>query len=241
LLEERLSLMRGIVKAKDFAVKAKEEGKTEKGGLRSVLWRLRLGDTWTVPVVELTRGEPKGTVIVLNDAGRKAGEKAVEAALKAGRRVLAVDPFYFGESKLASHEVLFALLLAATGDRPLGLQASQVAAVARWAKDRHGVAPEVRAVGPRTSLIALVATGLEPAVGAVTLQGTWGSLKEVLETNRGVNQMPEVFCFGLLERFDVLQLAALAGPRRVELAEPSERARKELAPLAAWRELLSRR
>jgi hypothetical protein len=29
--------------------------------------------------------------------------------------------------------------------------------------------------------------------------------------------VPEAFCFGLLERFDIKQLAALVAPRRVEM------------------------
>jgi len=43
-----------------------------------------------------------------------------------------------------------------------------------------------------------------------------------------------MFCFGLLRQFDICQIAALVAPRRVEFSQPSERARKELASLAAW-------
>jgi hypothetical protein len=40
-----------------------------------------------------------------------------------------------------------------------------------------------------------------------------------------------MFCFGLLEDFDVKQLIALYAPRPVAVVQPSERARKELADL----------
>ena len=43
------------------------------------------------------------------------------------------------------------------------------------------------------------------------------SLKQVIEKNLTVEQAPELFCFGLLERFDMPQLLALAAPRPVHL------------------------
>ena len=58
-------------------------------------------------------------------------------------------------------------------------------------------------------------------------------MKEIIEQNRAVNEAPELFCFGLLEQFDMAQLAALAVPTKVTWMQPSERAVKELAPLKA--------
>ena len=116
-------------------------GGTEKDGLKATFWKLRLGEKWTVPVVELTRGEPKTTAILVNDAGRRADPVNVERLLKAGHRVLAVDLFYFGEAKVMAKDFLFALLLAAVGDRPLGLQASELTAVARWSLTEHKNGP----------------------------------------------------------------------------------------------------
>lgn len=209
--------LRSIVHARDFAVKVTRIGDTEKDGLKAVFWKLRLGDAWTVPVVELTRGEPKGTTILLNDAGRRADPVNAERLLKAGQRVLAVDLFYFGESKVTQKDFLFALLLACVGDRPLGVQASELAAVAHWSRGEHKNSPlSVVAVGPRLSMVSLIAVGLdEKAIDRLELHGALGSLKEILEQNRSVDQMPEMFCFGLLEAFDVKQLMALVAPRPV--------------------------
>ncbi len=232
----RRAKLREVVKAKDYEVKAEKAGGTDGGDVKATFWKLRMSDAWTVPVVELVRGEPKTTALLLNDAGRKVDAVNAGRLLDAGHRVLAVDPFYFGESKFPQRDYLFALFVAAVGDRPLGLQASQVAAVARWSAAEHKGGPvTVVAVGPRTSVIALTAAGLEEkAVGGVELHGALGSLKEIIEQNRSVEQMPELFCFGLLEAFDVKQLAALAAPRPVRLVQPGERARKELAGLKAW-------
>jgi hypothetical protein len=232
--------LRSMVHAHEFNVKASRIGESEKNGLKAAFWKLRLGEAWSVPVVELTRGEPKGTTILLNDAGRRADPVNVERLLKAGQRVLAVDLFYFGEARIPEKDFLFALLLSSMGDRPLGVQASQLAAVARWSlsEDKNG-SLSVVAVGPRMSLVSLVAAGLEEkAIGRLELQGALGSLKEILEQSRSVDQMPEMFCFGLLEAFDVKQLAALVAPRPVTLPDASKRAKAELSEMKGWYTLL---
>ncbi|HTU19692.1 MAG TPA: hypothetical protein VMG10_16645 [Gemmataceae bacterium] len=236
--------LRAIVHAENFAVQATRTGSTEKDGLKATFWKLRLGETWTLPVVELTRGQPRGTAILVNDAGRRADPVSAERLMQAGLRVLAVDLLSFGESKLMGEDLhnkqprdfLLALLLACLGDRPLGIQASELAAVARWSQTEHKQGPVgVAAVGPRMSLIALVAAALEErAIGRLVLQGTLGSLKELLEQNRSVDQLPEMFCFGLLGAFDVKQLSALVAPRPVLLPGAGERARKELVELHTW-------
>jgi hypothetical protein len=193
-------------------------------------------DAWTVPAVALTRGKPRGTVIVVADGGRHSVAAEVEQLLASGQRVLAVDPFYFGESKIRSHDSLFALLLAAVGDRALGVQASQLGAVARWSVAQFSDGPpHLLAIGARSSLVGLVAAGLEEdAIGEVELRGALSSLKEAIEQNWGVNQRPELFCFGLLETFDIKQLVALVAPRKVIIAPATERAGAELAGLNGW-------
>ena len=115
-----------------------------------------------------------------------------------------------------------------------------MAAVARWASAQHDNRPvTLVALGPRSSTFALVAAGLEEkAVGQVELHGSLGSLKEVIEQNWSVTQKPELFCFGLLEAFDVKQLTALVAPRPVKFINASNRAKTELPELVAWYGLL---
>jgi dienelactone hydrolase len=221
--QDRRAKLREVVRFKDYAVKAERAGGEEKPGLKVTYWRLKMGDEWTVPAVELARREPKATALLVTDAGRAKSADVVRRLLDEGHRVVAVDPFYFGESKIEKKDYLFALLVAAVGDRPLGIQAGQIAAVARWCRDTHGSSVTVVAVGPRSSTFALVAGGVEEkAIAGMRLHGALGSLKQVIEKSEGVNKMPELFCFGLLEWFDVPQLSALVAPRSLEV-EPSER------------------
>jgi hypothetical protein len=241
--DQRREAVRQSVQYKQYTVAQQSAESETKGDTEATFLRLRIGDSWTVPAVKLRRGEPKGTTIVVADGGRQSAAEAVERLLAAGQTVVAIDPFYVGESKIPQKDFLFALLVSAIGDRPLGLQASQIAAVARWLKSEAGGKGErvtIVSQGARSSLYALVAAALEPAIDRAELNGSYGSLKEVLEQNLTVDKTPELFCFGLLEATDIKQLVALAAPREVVFNAPSDRAKSELAALEAWYRLLGR-
>lgn len=206
-LPRRKAELRQVIRATNYTAQA-ERVAHEQG---ATYWRLRLNDTWTVPCVELKRGEPPSTVIIFSEKGRRALAGEAESLLQENKRVLAIDPFYYGESKIRTHDFLFALLVAAVGERPLGIQASQVAAVARWARTEFGAPVKVIAVGPRSSLVALCAGALEQrAIARVEPRDSFESLKDILRQNISVDKAPELFCFGLLEAFDIPQLKGLA-------------------------------
>ncbi len=211
------ALLGGVVHAKHYTVSAEHAGTTTTNDLTVTSWRLKLGDAWTVPAVEMTRGVPLETVLLVGDAGRKGLAAEVDKLVAEGKRVVVVDPFYFGESRIAQKDFLFALLVAAVGDRPLGLQASQLTATARWLANERKLGPvKLVSVGPRASVFATIAAGLEEkAIGSLELRQPLGSLRELIEQNIGVDRQPELFCFGLLEQFDVLQLRTLVAPRPV--------------------------
>ena len=157
-----------------------------------------------------------------------------------GDRTLAVDPFYFGESRISKKDFLYALLVSAVGERPLGIQAGHVAYASEWASKDGPVT--VVAKGPRSCLIALVAAAIEKqAIAGLELHGSYGSLKQILEEGLSVRQAPELFCFGLLEGFDIRQLVALIAPRPVRFVDPGERVKKELSGLRKTYELLEKK
>jgi hypothetical protein len=197
---------------------------------------LQLGTDWTIPAVEPTRGRPSATSILFADQGRAQAAAEAKRLLAKGQRAFAIDPLLLGESKIEGDDFKFALLLACLGDRPLGLQASQVAAIAHWAQAHYQTGPvTLAAVGPRASTFALIAVSLEhKAIGGVEFTGALGSLKELLEQSVRQRDMPEMFSFGLLEEFDIKQLAALLAPRPVVFHRASDRLRAELADFEAW-------
>lgn len=221
LQQAQRALLGGAVHAKHYTVTAELAGAETTNDVTATHWRLRMGDAWTVPAVELTQGAPRTTVILVGDVGRKGLSAEAAQLLADGHRVVAVDPFYFGESRIAQKDFLFALLVAAVGDRPLGLQASQLTATARWLSTERKLGPvKLISVGPRASVFSTVAAALEEkAIAGLELRNPLSSLKEIIAKNVGVNQQPELFCFGLLEQFDVPQLRALVAPRPVVTAK----------------------
>ena len=234
--QRKLKLLREIVRVRSYQLHAEQIANDGKNGIQATFWRLRLDDVWTLPAVELSTDKSGPTAIVVADEGYKNAASKIQQLLSDGYRILALDPFYVGGSKIAKRDFLFALLIAAVGDRPLGLQAGQIAAVARWLHTDRRLGPvTVAACGEQLSLSVLVAAALEQrAIDRVELTHALGSLKEVIERNYSVDDKPLLFCFGLLEHFDIRQLVAMVAPREVRFVNAAERAREELKDLKDW-------
>jgi len=213
----RREALRRLIRFHDYPVTAKVVGRDQAGAVKASFRSLRIGKDWTLPATELTGPETHGTTVLVGDGGRKSLSAEAARLLAQGQRVLAVDPFYLGESRIPSRDFLFALTVATVGERPLGLQASQLAAVAGWATRVFRDGPvTLKAVGPRVSTSALIAAGLRPqAISSLELVDALPSLKSVIEKNWNTRQAPELFCFGLLEQFDIPQLRALVGEHRI--------------------------
>ena len=189
--EARRAKLAEIVREQRFSVREDARGEETTGDVTARLLALNLGDTWTIPAVELTRGEPRATLLILADAGRKSVGPLAETALADGFRVLAIDPFDLGESTIAEKGWLWNLYLAAVGRRPLGLRASQVASIARAAAARSGHPVAIRANGPRSTLAALIAAGLEPrAIGDLELRDAPATLKDPILARTPPRQSP---------------------------------------------------
>ena len=200
-----------LVKYQRLGCKLEKAGEETRGDLKASFWKVRFADTWTVPMTEMTRGESSGTTVVIADEGRKAAAGEIEKLLASHQRVLAVDPFYLGESKISQRDFLYALLVAGVGSRPVGIQSAQIAAIARWATGQFKMPVGIESVGPRSGFAALITAALEPQIASLRQTGALPSLHEVIRNDWTFDQRPELFCFGLLESFDVPQLQKLVG------------------------------
>lgn len=174
--------LRQITRAPHYKVSATKVDGGAEGALEFTRWQLRMGDEWTVPAVEIAPAAPESTVVLVADEGRSSLVSQIEACLARRQRVIAIDPFYFGESRIPKLAGLWAILVAAVGERPLGIQAGQIAATARWLQTARQLGPvTVISVGPRSSLFALVAAGIEQdAILGLEQFGAMSSLKEIL-------------------------------------------------------------
>lgn len=205
--------LRQLAVVKDYSLRAEKVKSAKSGDVQATYWKLRLGEAWTVPALELAKGAPKETVLVVADAGKAGAEPQIQKLLDEGARVVALDPFYIGESKITSRDFLFALLVSAVGERPVGIQASQITATARWLSSQEGGQPvKLVSIGPRIGLAALLAAAVEnTAIAKLEQHDHLQSLKQVIENNWTVQTHPELFCFGLLKEFDIPQIQTLIG------------------------------
>ncbi len=233
--QQRRKKLREIVRYRSYEpLQATEATRHSRAGIRSVSWQLRLDDEWTLGAVEISPDKPTGTVVVIDDNGRASAADLVQNVLSQNQRAIVVDLLYFGEAKVASRPELRCLLISSVGERLLGLQASQLASVVRWAKQRFSDQPvSVSARGQRSSTAALVAAALETAIDRTTLDRPLGSLKQVIEDNRTVQNATGLLCAGLLEHFDLRDIGELVRPRPITLRNAGPRANEELGHLAS--------
>jgi hypothetical protein len=191
-------------------VEAKQVRAETGDGWTARRWLLRQGTDWQFPVIDITPEGATQTQIVFADAGRKSLEETIASLLKEKTRVLAVDPFYFGECHIERRAYLFALLVNSVGERPLGIQASQLAALARWAGAELKSPIHLKTIGPRSSTIGLVAAAIEPdAFASLQSQEPLESLGSVLTESMSFDAAPELFCGGLLATHDLPQIRQL--------------------------------
>jgi hypothetical protein len=156
--------------------------------------------------------------IVLNDQGKEAGADSVILRWGRGEQVLALDLMFMGSPWKGNYPFLFAQMLDAVGDRPLGMEAAQLIGITRWAKERAGVAKvRLEVGGMRNQAVALVAASLEPDLFSdIVVRDGIHSLSYALELPVDLDQAPELFCLDLYKYFDIDSLQALAAPAKVQ-------------------------
>jgi hypothetical protein len=157
--------------------------------------------------------------IVLNDRGKKVSANEVADAIDRGRQVLAADLVFTGDAAPKPYDIdNYALMLATTGDRALGVEASQLITLSRWlAKSARNRQVRLETSGIRTQVVALIAAALQPSLfSGVVVRDGMPSLRYLLDAPVKFESAPDLFCLDLYKEFDVDRLAALAAPVRVD-------------------------
>ena len=154
--------------------------------------------------------------IVLNDEGYKASAQTISGLINRGQQVLAVDLLFNGATA-PENSASWQMLVATTGDRPLGLEAAQLLGLASWlrttpATGRINVVTE----GTRNRVIALTAAALSPQIFAgIESHGSMASLDDLLKRGLPYRSAPELFCLDFYKYFDLDRLALMAAPTQV--------------------------
>jgi hypothetical protein len=208
--------LRHVIRFERSTAKRRSVGQADVDDIQVTSWLVSLSDEWTIPAVELTPPNARDIAIVFGDQGRGALNATVKRLLLTGHRVLTIDLLGIGETNKSVTPIEWQMI-ATVGRRPLGIQAAQLVALAELLHSSEAQ-PLVKlvGVGPRASVIALVAAAVEPqAIAEVELQNSWNSVKEFIDRDFELKDAPELGCFGLLHEFDIPQLEVMVSPRIV--------------------------
>lgn len=148
------------------------------------------------------------TSIILHDEGRAAAAEMVSERINRGERVLAADLIFTGDASLPGRAPERNVqVLAALGERPLGIEVAQLLALADWL----GTDTRLETYGVRSQITALAAVALSPdSFSTVACNDGIHSLAELLEAPVRHPDAPDLFAFGLLRHFDIDRLATIA-------------------------------
>ncbi len=221
-LDSRRARLRSVVRLRQVDVEhAWALHSTKNRGVETRSYRFHFSDglmasgLWGKAI--RTSGDAS-TSIILSDLGKDSAASAASDRINRGEQVLVADLILTGEATAQPKQATrYPQLLATVGDRPLGIRASHLLALARWLKKNHGSTQvRIKSKGRRSQVVALVGAALEPRFFTeVEVEEGMKSLADLLEQPVRYEQAPELFCLGLLPDFDLELLVNLAQPTRV--------------------------
>ncbi len=171
---------------------------------------------WTIPAAAIAPpGADRSELhLLLHDGGLGVVGERFGVLADTGKQVMALAPlFQDGNRPAGSNSWQYSMILNATGERSLALQAAQTAAVCDWYRSAMGVNTIIiQSTGFESGLIALVTASLHPGlVNEIVLNDMPGSLVEVFESRKKYQDSPSLYPFGFLRHFDVDVLKSMAG------------------------------
>jgi dienelactone hydrolase len=166
-------------------------------------------------------GENAPATIVLNDKGYKASSEAVSEHVNHGEQVLALDLLFNGFTRPQTPDPAdWEMLVATTGERPLGLEVAQLIGIANWLRATNNQKQiKLETDGMRSAVIASIAAAIAPdTFSVVTSRDAMKSLGYLLDAPVAFRAAPDLFCLDLYKYFDIDSFAAIAAPTVIQQA-----------------------
>ncbi len=167
------------------------------------------GAEWRVPATVIAPAEPQRTRVVVGRRGAKEWPRT-SGTLSGGERVVCVDPFLFGDAHTGPLAYLWGLMVSTVAERPLGVQAHQIALATLWGAETYRQPTVLTAIGPRASVAGLCAAALEPRVAELELIEPAATLKRPVLDDPQLRGQPG----GVLLRVDRALRGGTAGEAR---------------------------
>ena len=212
--------------------KVTNSGTAERDGYQVMKMILTPEDGIYLPALMFVPGTDAGqpAVLYIHEEGKTAAAAPggpIEAMVKAGKRVLAVDVRGTGETQQSKQnkftdaigldwkDVFTAYLL---GRSYVGMRAEDVLVCARFLRKEQAGPVDLIAAG-NVTIPALHAAALEPELfGSVRLTGLLSSWSNIIESGRSFNQQVNAV-HGALTTYDLPDLAARLGEKLI-IKEP---------------------
>lgn len=221
-------------------------GATHENNLETHSYRFEFSNGLSAPGVlfrSLAAPATAPATVIVADLGMQSTVADVGNAVSRGNRVLVLDPLFFGQNAPEIAEgsnrpgtAPFAQMLAAIGERPLGMEAAQLIAVLQWlneGEDEGSSTPHtgwedaapakspvrMLTIGPRAELVAMVAAALEPTLfSGIDAQKSIATLMDIFDHPSDYRMAPDLFCLDIFRDFDIDTLTAIASPIRIHLS-----------------------
>ena len=214
--------LKDVLRVNQITVKASVEKESSDGDIKSKFYRFSMNDELSMPVVTVSKSSASnGSVAILcADNGKSSLIEQIDELVNNGSVVIAVDPFFMGECVPEGSLWQYAQMVSAVGERSLGIQAAQLGGVIEWACQEFGADKvSLYATGWNAGIAILCAGGLHnDKIRSVNVKDCPESLKLLVENHTDYETYPALFCFGLLEQFDVKELITLCLPAEVNVA-----------------------
>ena len=158
--------------------------------------------------------------VVFADKGKQILSDQVKSLIDDHSVVIAVDMLSLGECILPNAAFWqYAQMVSAVGERSLGIQVAQMGAVMEWACQEFG-GDRVSLYGDvwESGVITIAASSIyNDRVASVDIKNCPKTLKKLIEDHTDYEDRPVLFCFGLLEQFDIPELIALCSPIKMKI------------------------
>ena len=186
-------------------------------------YQLRTTDQLTLPLMvfypDQLQHQNQNIVIALADGGQTQMKDRIQKEISLGNTVIIVDLLFIGESVPAGISPWqYAMLIATVGKRPLGIQVRQLQLLVEWVCQKYQV-PQIslQSQGWNSGIVVLAASGLSPGrVKRINATEALVDLKVLINQHLDYENYPALFCFGLLEEFNIPELMALSSQVEIQ-------------------------
>ena len=152
------------------------------------------------------------SALYVSDAPIQDRLEAIEAIASEHGTVLALEPSFLGGNQPVERNAWqLSMALEATGNRTLGVQASQIASALRWLqRERRSSERHVYSSGEVAGVASMIALAVDAdCARSLNAEGALESLANLIREGRSWSELQSLFCFGLLEVIDLPEIKDL--------------------------------